>query len=99
MINRGGDLQVIHDRDVWESPNVGVWIFDSELGNSDPGDLVDEAANLALAKVASLDREALLEEVVAGCPFFTEAASAIGEGTLRLTWRAEPSRPKAIDVA
>lgn len=97
MINRGGDIQIVQDGCAWESPNLGVWIFDGELTGPENG-LVNEAADLALAKLAALDREAVREDAAAGCPFFTEAASAIDLSILRMTWRAEPSLPRA-DVA
>lgn len=90
MINRGGDLQVIQGDSTWESPNVGVWVFDSELVASGSG-RADEAASVALSKLAGLDREALRDEAIAGCPFFTNGASAIDSVVLRLTWRAEPN--------
>lgn len=94
MINRGGDLQIVQDGCAWESPNLGVWIFDSELTGPENG-LVNEAADLALSKLAALDREALHEDAVAGCPFFAETASTIDLSILRMTWRAEPSLPRA----
>ncbi|MBO9547253.1 hypothetical protein [Caulobacter sp.] len=97
MINRGGDLQIIRDGCAWESPNIGVWIFNGELTGPENG-LVNEAADLALAKLAALDREALREDVVAGCPFLTETALAIDLSILRMTWRAELSLPRD-DVA
>jgi hypothetical protein len=94
MINRGGDLQIVQDGCAWESPNLGVWIFDRELTGPEKG-LVNEAADLALSKLAALDREALREDAAAGCPFFAETASAIDLSILRMTWRAEPSLPRA----
>ncbi len=90
MINRGGDLQVIQGDSTWESPNVGVWVFDSELVASGSG-RADEAASVALSKLAGLDREVLREEAIAGCPFFTKSTSVIDPAVLRLTWRAEPN--------
>ncbi|PHY17934.1 hypothetical protein [Caulobacter sp. BP25] len=90
MINRGGDLQIIVDDRAWESPNFGVWVFDSDLIEPDPRKRPDEAAGVALSKLAGLDHEAMREEVLAGCPFFTESAFEINRAALRLTWRAEP---------
>ncbi|MBO9706605.1 MAG: hypothetical protein J7521_00195 [Caulobacter sp.] len=95
MINRGGDLQIVQDGCAWESPNLGVWVFDSELTGSDENGLVNEAADLALSKLAALDREALREDAAAGCPFFAETAPAIDLAILRMTWRAEPPLPRA----
>lgn len=97
MINRGGDLQVVAGDSTWESPNIGVWVFDSELVASG-SERADEAASVALSKIAALDREALRAEATAGCPFFTGGASALDSAVLRLTWRAEPKLLNADSV-
>jgi hypothetical protein len=91
LINRGGDLQIIELSGVWESPNIGVWVFDNELDGTDPQQRVYEAARIALAKFASLDAEELREEAVAGCPFLQGDATQYDPAMLRFSWSAEPT--------
>jgi hypothetical protein len=89
LINRGGDLQVVQSTGVWESPSIGIWVFDSELSETDPLRRADEAARIALQKFSSLDAEALREEALAGCPLGN--ASTFDPETLRLSWDAQPA--------
>jgi hypothetical protein len=91
LINRGGDLRVIQSAGIWESPNIGVWVFESELSETAPLQRADEAARIALQKFFSLDAEALRSEVLAGCPSLLGNASAFDLKALRLSWDAQPA--------
>lgn len=91
LINRGGDLQVAQSTGVWESPNIGVWVFDSELSETGSLQRADEAARIALQKFSSLDAEALREEALTGCPSLQGNASAFDPAMLRISWDAQPA--------
>ena len=91
LINRGGDLQIVQTTGVWESPNIGVWVFDSELSQTDPLKRADEAARIALQKFSSLTAEELRDEALAGCPSLVANASEFDPEMLRLSWDAQPA--------
>ena len=93
LINRGGDLRVVQSAGVWESSNIGVWVFESELSATDPVQRADEAARIALQKFSNLDGETLREEVLAGCQSLLGNASAFDLEVLRLSWDAQPPSP------
>ena len=67
LTSLGGDLQVQTSEGLWESPNLGVTIFQHELALADET-LADQTAAIASQKFAGLNESEMVAEVVAGCP-------------------------------
>jgi len=86
LINLGGDLQVKGPRGRWESPHVGVWIFEPEFSAPDPDAQVEAAARAALRKFTSVSAE----DMWAGAsqyPFLEELSDPL-EDHLLFSWVA-----------
>ncbi len=75
LINLGGDLQATGPSGLWESPNIGVWVFKEELSGSETH--ADQAASVAMTKFIALGGETvLLEEAAIG---WSEANQSSGD--------------------
>lgn len=60
-------MQIQTSDGLWESPNLGVAIFQDEL-SLDGETFADQAAAIALKKFAGVRESAMLAESIAGCP-------------------------------